>query len=584
MGGCSYAVREQVDQMVCDLPDHPLDLEHLAPADQTTRLLDGTDPASHGGASPSSMESAGFQESAKNQPQQPPPDRFQYPHELPGADAPPITIPGADAPKQEREKAIDQLYPDLPPLGAEPQPQPGPNGRALTLADLQNLARTNSPLLRQPAADVLAAWGAVLQAGAPPNPSFGYQADNINSGNTAGFQGVFIEQKFKTGGKLEMARASATVAWQRAQIAFSKAQNDLATQVRQNYFAVLVAQENIKISRAVARFTDQVYRIQVDVLKTAGTAAHYEPMQLRVQALEARNNLIQARNRNTAAWKQLAATLGLPGMKPTQLAGRVDQALPVYDHDKVLAHVLSRHSDVLTAQAGILKTRYDLQLAQITPIPDVSLHLSVEKDFTTPPFATTSSIQLGSPIPLYDRNRGNIIQAQGALMRAIEEPHRVRDDLTSRLATAFEQYENNRAQFEFYRKQIIPDQVRSYQGIYQRLFIQPKDDATRVGFGDVVAAQQTLVGVITTYVTTLGQAWSSAVGVADLLQTNDLFQVGLESPPIQAVEPLPDLGQLSGLPCEHTCTTMPDPALKGSAGDWPPANPEPIDRRPQKPR
>jgi cobalt-zinc-cadmium efflux system outer membrane protein len=191
---------------------------------------------------------------------------------------------------------------------------------------------------------------------------------------------------------------------------------------------------------------------------------------------------------------------------------------------------------------------------------------------------------LGGPIPLYDRNRGNIIQAQGALMRAIEEPHRVRDDLTSRLAAAFEQYDNNRIILEDYRKKIIPDQVRAYQGVYLRLRTQGQNDPRPVSFGDVVAAQQTLVGIIQTYLTTLGQAWSSVVGVADLLQTNDLFQVGLEPLPMQPVEPLPDLEHLLGLSCDHPCTSMPDPALKGEAGDWPMAAPDAVDCRPQKPR
>jgi cobalt-zinc-cadmium efflux system outer membrane protein len=584
LSGCSYAVQEQVDRMVCELPSHPLDVEHLSPPDQSTRQTDvpNSDITS---TSLGGLRRAGYEEFSQDQPKQPKRDRFEYPAELPGAKAPPIIIPGLDAPREEREKAIDNLYPQLRPLGSEPEPLPGPNGQPITLADLQNLARTNSPLLRQPAADVEGAWGAVLQAGAYPNPNLGYQADNINSANTAGFQGMFIEHTFKTGGKLEVARASAMMSWENARLAFIKAQNDVATQVRQNYFAVLVAQENVKISRAMVRFTDEIYRIQVDILKTAGTAAAYEPMQLRVQSSQTRANLLLARNRYTAAWKQLATSLGLPGMKPTQLAGRVDQAIPVYDYDKALAHVLSRHTDVFTAQTGIQKARYDLRSAQITPIPDINLHLAVEKDFTTPPFAVASSIQLGGPIPIYDRNRGNIIQAQGALMRAIEEPHRVRDDLTSRLASAFELYDDNRVQLDIYRNQIIPDQVRAYQGVRERFRHQSKDDPGKVGFGDIVTAQQTLISAITTYVTTLGQAWSSAVGVADLLQTNDLFQVGLEPIPIQCVAPLPDLEGLSILPCEHPCTTMPDPALKGKTGDWPPANPEEADDRPpQKPR
>jgi cobalt-zinc-cadmium efflux system outer membrane protein len=573
VGGCSFAVQQQVDCMACELPNHPLDVEQLAPADQSTRQMNSPNQTAMA-VNGNGLSLANLQIPSQDQrkPKLEGPkfeERLKYPADLPGANAPPIIIPGPGAPKEQREKAIDQLYPPLPPLGPEPPQQPGPNGQPLSLADLQNLARTNSPLLRQAAAEVLAARGAVIQVGAYPNPSFGYQADQVESGNTAGFQGLYLEQKFKTAGKLELARNSANMAWQNAQVTFRRAQSDVATQVRNNYFAVLVSLENVKISRAVARFTDQVYQIQVDQLKFAGIAAPYEPMQLRVQAIQARANLVLARDRYASAWKQLAASLGLPGMKPTQLASRIDQPLPLFDHEKVLATILARHTDVLTAQNGIQKARYDLRLAQVTPVPDPFLHLAVEKDFSTPPFATTFSVQLGGPIPIYDRNQGNIIQAQGALMRAIDEPHRVRDDLTSRLASAFEQYENNRILLEYYRKQIIPDQVRTYLGVYHRYWAQSADDPRKVGFGDIVTAQQTLVGVITTYVTTLGQAWSSVVGVADLLQTNDLFQIGLEAPEMQPVEPVPDLDHLPILPCEHPCTTMPDPALKSADSNWP---------------
>jgi cobalt-zinc-cadmium efflux system outer membrane protein len=565
LGGCSFAVQEQADRMVCELPNHPLDLDQLPPADQSAANMDVPGETRKPSPSPGLKPAVFENPQAQDKPRLDITERFKYPAELPGADAPPIRIP-LDLSKEEREKLIDGLYPTLPPLGAEPQPQSGPEGRPLTLADLQNLARTNSPLLRQPAADVQAAWGAVIQAGAYPNPNFGYQSDTVGTSDTAGFQGLYLEQTFKTAGKLELARASATMAWQNAQVAFRKAQNDVATQVRSNYFAVLVALENVKISSALARFTDEIYRIQVDQLRAGVVAATYEPMQLRVQAIQARANLVQARNRYTSAWKQLAASLGLPGMKPTQLAGRIDQSLPLFDHEKVLTRILTRHTDVLTAENGIQKARYDLRLAQVTPVPDPFLHLAVEKDFSMPPFATTFSVQLGGPIPIYDRNQGNIIQAQGVLMRAIEEPHRVRDDLTSRLAAAFEQYDNSRVLLELYRKQIIPDQVRAYQGVYERHNSQPAN----VSFGDVVNAQQTLLSVITTYVTTLGQAWSSVVGVADLLQTNDLFQIGLEAPQRQPLEPVPDLEHLPILPCDHPCTTMPDPALKAADGGWPP--------------
>ena len=80
-------------------------------------------------------------------------------------------------------------------------------------------------------------------------------------------------------------------------------------------------------------FTDKVYGVQVELAARAfADAAPYEPMALCVLAYQARANLVQARNRYTSAWKQLAANLGLPGLPPTELVGlgrHADSAVPL---------------------------------------------------------------------------------------------------------------------------------------------------------------------------------------------------------------------------------------------------------------
>src|SRR5262249_55723430 len=74
---------------------------------------------------------------------------------------------------------------------------------------------------------------------------------------------------------------------------------------------------------------------------------------------------------------------------------------------------------------------------------------------------------------------------------------------------------------------------------------------------------------VTSYVATLGALWTAVVDVANLLQTGDLFQLA----PPECVGPVPDLAELLPLPCCHPCSPLPDPALKGGDGNWPPAAP-----------
>lgn len=575
LAGCVYPVREQADLAVCELAAHDIDAQTPAPLPDQK----GPDAAAPSSTSAEEQETGPMLD-AQPGGQRPPAERartllerLKLPPDIPGANAPPILLPrfpGINEPNREqllneREQAINRLFPPLPVLGPDPKPEPGPEGRPLTLGDLQRLALANSPLLRQAASDVEAAKGAAIQAGAYPNPNMGYQFDTAGTGGTAGYQGAFLEQTIKTGNKLKLAQAAATMDLLNSQLALRRAQTDLMAQVRGGYFAVLVAAENVKVSDALARFTDESYRIQVEQVR-ASPAAPYEPMQLRVLSYQARGAVVLARNRYVSAWKQLAATLGLPGLPLTELTGQVDMPIPRYQHDKVLARVLSGHTDVRTAQNTIQKQRYNLRLAQVTPVSDVTTHLAIEKDYTVPPFSIVSSLQMGVALPLWDRNKGNIIQAQGNLLRAIEEPHRVRTDLTTRVADAFERYENNRILLEYYRNNILPDQVRAYQGVRLRHNLDPSS----VAFGDVVTAQQTLALTVTTYVTALGAQWQAVVDVASLLQTDELF--GAEGTAgTEAVAAVADLEHLMALPCCHPCNSLPDPALKGADGRWPAA-------------
>lgn len=578
LGGCCFTVREEADQKVCRIAEQPLDLlppvDTRAPAPPAAAPSGNTAPMSFAPTAPPTDPTiipAGAQVPTPAEPprRRPPAqtieNRLQIPPGLPGGNVPPLEFVRPGAPAQEREAAIRRLFPPLPDLGRNPQPQPGPQGKPLTLADLQNLAMSNNPLIRQAASDVEAAKGAAIQAGAYPNPNFGYEADTAGTGATAGFQGFFLEQTIKTAGKLKLAQAAATMDLLNSQLALRRAQFDLVTAVRNAYYGVLVAEENIQVTHALAVLTDAAYQVFVDQLRIGGLAAPYEPLQLRALAFQARGALVLARNRYVAAWKQLAATLGLPAMPLTQLVGRADMPLPQFRYDVALARVLGTHTDVLTAQNTLQRGRYNLRLAQITPVPDVNLHLAVQKDFTAAPFLTVYSVQLGGPLPIWDQNKGNIIQAQGALLRATEQAHQVRDDLTNRLATAFEQYENNRVLLDYYRGRIIPDQVRAYQRIVSRY----GGGDVNVGFIDFLNIQQNLVAAYTTYLATLMTTWTSVVSVADLMQVNDLYQFGQEPAPA-----LPCLEQLPSVWCCHPCNRLPDPALKGADGSWPLVVPE----------
>jgi cobalt-zinc-cadmium efflux system outer membrane protein len=452
------------------------------------------------------------------------------PEELPGADAPPIKLPED---KAERSRVLKELYPPLPAPPKLPQPAPGPEGQPPTLSDLQRLAEDYSPNIKNAFAAVQAARGAAFDVGQYPNPTIAFEHDTSETG-PAGYPGFYFDQVIKTGGKLTVAQAAATMDILNAQLALRKARSDLRYAVRGSYFAVLVARENIRVSEALYRFTEQVYRVQVDLVEGAEGAA-YEPMQLRPLVLQAQLNLIQGQNQYAAAWRQLATNLGLPDMPPTELEGRVDVPVPVFDYQDVLAR-LSYHTDVLTAQVSIEKAKYNLKLQKLQPLPDVELRVLVQKDYSTPPNQIAHTAVFSAQVPLWDQNKGGIRQYEWLLAQASLGPDQARNALINTFADAFNRYQTARRTVDITGQQ-IRDQVRVYRGVYERRQQLPG----QVSFGDVVTAEQTLSGYVSGYVTALGLQWQAVVDVANLLQTEDLFQANQQ---LQEVVPLPDLKNL----------------------------------------
>jgi cobalt-zinc-cadmium efflux system outer membrane protein len=577
VAGCLHPVREEANRVVCDLGARTMDLEPAPPLTPTdTSASAGRDASSPVRPKDTTPPPDGSERLPA--PQEAPPLPLQVPPEIPGSGRRlPELPPYREETRAQWDKIIEDYYPVLPALGPNPQPIPGPTGQPLTLADLQRLAVTNSPTIKQAIHDIQSARGALIQAGLHPNPTVGYESDNVNTALSAGYQGFFVEQMIKTAGKLTLAQDAALMDVLNNEVALRRAQSDLATRVRAGYFAVLVAQESMRVSYGLALLTDRTYRAQVELIK-AGRAAPYEPLQLQVLALQARDNLVAARNRYVSAWKQLAADLGMPGMPPTQLAGSASMSVPLYAYDAVLAHVLARHTDIITAQNSLARARFNLQLARVTPIPDVDARVVVQKDYTTPPNALTYGLQLSIPVPVWDRNQGNIFQAEAQLQRAEEEGHRVRDDLTRTLADAYERYRTNLSQIDHYRRLTLPAQVLAYQSLYIRHRTEPFNPNSTVPaplFNDIVTSQQTLAQTITTYLTTLSSLWQAVTDVANVLQTDDLFELAQPGCP----PPVPNLM----LDCDHPCSPLGDPMLRGADPHWPDVEPEKLSGQTPKP-
>ena len=459
---------------------------------------------------------------------------FDLPTGLPGTEVPPFATPKLEkgATPADRLKAVQAAYPELRPASAA---IPAGEG-TLSLADLQKLAMENSPVVVQARADAGVAYGHAIQAGLAPNPTTGYQVDQWvppqGPGSNSGQQGWFYNQLLKFPGKLSLARAVSGFDYLNAEVAVRRAEVDVRTAVRTQYFKLLVARQTLEVTKSLVDLADEVYQLQLRQV-ASGLAAGYEPLQIHAQAVQARNTLAQAEATYRASWGQLAAAVGRRDLPLAAIAGRADLPAPLIDPAAVLARTLDVHTDVLTARNRILQAEVNLRLQRLTPVPDLSTDVYVEYDNLAK--KNQFGLQLGLPMPVWNRNQGNIRAAEANIASATAALEVTRNDLSGRVAEAVGRYEANRIIAANYRDKILPSLTQAYRGIVRRYQAEPD----KVSFNDIVVAQFNLGQALHAYLAALSAQWQSIVDLANLAQVEELYTAPPEPVPPRPEEKQP---------------------------------------------
>jgi cobalt-zinc-cadmium efflux system outer membrane protein len=378
----------------------------------------------------------------------------------------------------------------------------------LTLDDLEQIALESNPTLVQAMMAVQAAEGRYVQAGLCPNPEMVYIADEIGNDGTEGLQGMGVGQEIVTNGKLRLGRAVASHEIQQARHGLEAQRWRVLNDVRAGYYEVLLAQRMIETNQRLAGIGQEGVDLTTKALQQ-GEVSRAQLLQARIEAQTAGLGLVEAQNRHRAAWQRLAAVLGQPEMEPRPLAGQLDENLPEYTWDDTFRDLLARSPELAQARSGVERARCELALQQAERRPNFAVGAAAKYD--TGSEFTVADVEVVVPLPLFNRNQGNIIEAQAGLIAAQREVRRVELDLQTRLAEAFEQYAGARHQVQTYNDTILPDARESLD------LVATGYREGEFGYLELLTAQRTYFDVNLSYLSSLDQLWAQTVDLEGLL-------------------------------------------------------------------
>jgi len=328
-----------------------------------------------------------------------------------------------------------------------------------TLADIEAIALGNNPAIQSAQATTSKAAGLRTQVGTRPNPTLGYFGQQIADRNTDQ-HGVFVEQEFVRGNKLVLNR-EVLGHTQRAQAAESETQRyRVLTDVRVRFFEAIASQQQVDATRAFADVARRGVQVAED-RQEAEEGTLIETLQAQTLLSEVILAAEQAEVAYQGAWKDLAAIAGLQTSTPARLIADLNTPIAKPDWEVAYSEILSESPELTAAQAIVCEKQALMRRQQAQPIPNVTAQLGAGYDDGTD--HGMINVLLSAPIPVWNKNSGNISAAYSDYVRATQEVQRIEQSIRSRLARAAQEFESAMKAVRKYEDEIIPQAKKSLE-------------------------------------------------------------------------------------------------------------------------
>jgi outer membrane protein, heavy metal efflux system len=346
-----------------------------------------------------------------------------------------------------------------------------PAGLTLSLSEAQQRAFERNWDLLAAAAGVDAATAQKIVAREFPNPTFSYSTalisvDQHPSSTVLGnglwdrsYDTIFaINQLFEIGGKRGSRKASVQAGYEAARAQLLDAKRTLDLGVTKAYATAVQAEENVGVLKESAGLLREEARI-ADVRLKAGEISDSDKNQIEIAAdrleLDAQAGAAGAQEARVALEVLLGEAHPKGDVVLADTLGRLSSAAP----PPTSANHLLR-PDVAAAEAALRKSEADVRLQKANRVPDPTVLAQYEHE--PPDTPNTVGFGVSFPLPLWNRNRGNIMAAQAAHEQARLAYGKLSAQAAADIATAHLAYDEALKRWERYRDAIRPksEQIR----------------------------------------------------------------------------------------------------------------------------
>lgn len=362
-------------------------------------------------------------------------------------------------------------------------------------------AFSNNPELAAAQWDIGIAQGDLQQAGLMPNPQVSWEAEDTrrNSRTTT----VLINQQIELGGKRGARVDVASRNQDAVGIELERKRNVLRADVIQAFSSASTAQQRVLLARQSLELAERGLRVAQGRIKS-GKTSPVEGTRAEVQLSEVRLELRRAERDEASALQQLALVMGAP-LPVFLVVGDSSRSMPAVPDPLLLLDRIDRTAELRLAALQIDQREASLELERAQRIPDLTV--SVGSQYDALERERVNVVGLSIPIPLFNRNQGNVLAAARRTDQARDLRNASELRLRTEIQTTLDQWRTANTEVASFNQTILPA-AQSAVDTATRGF-----EMGKFNFLDVLDAQRTLISARTQYIQAITEATNAWVRI-----------------------------------------------------------------------
>ena len=394
---------------------------------------------------------------------------------------------------------------------APPRSIEEPNG-ALTLRQALALALARNPDLAAFSWDVRIGEARILQAGLRPNPEAGVEVEDVLG--TGDFQGVreaqttlALSQLIELGGKRAARVNSARFSRDLAGWDYETRRIEVFTQTAEAFVEVLNLQQRLALAEETVGLAEKAVEAVNKRVEAARTFA-VEGTKAQVALASVQIERDQTQRALDAARQRLASNWGGSQPRFERVEGNLESTKTVPDLERLLER-LRQNPDIARWATEISQREANVKLEKARRVPDVTLGGGYRRLSGPEDNAFVAGVSI--PLPLFNKNQGNIKEAEYQLAKANDEQRATELRVKTSLGQAWQRLAAAAAEVAALKGKVLPGAQQSFDTVSQYY------TEGRLGYLEVLDAQRTLFASRSQYFRALSDYHQAVIAIERLI-------------------------------------------------------------------